>query len=60
MVRVDIEEIFSRHLRAVRVDARVVVHRHVEVLAQPRQRRSRHLHIQIPIPRHDLPVPPPA
>ena len=36
------------------------MHRHIEVLPKPGQRRGRDLHIEIPIPGHDLAIPPPA
>jgi hypothetical protein len=36
------------------------VQRHVEILAQPCQSRSRDLSVEVPIPRHDLSIPPPA
>ena len=55
-VRVHVEEVRALHVRAVRV----VVHRHVEVRAEPGQRRGRDLHVQVPVPGHDAAVPPPA
>ena len=60
MVGVDIKQILSLDFRPVGVDAGIVVQRHVEILAQPCQSRSRDLSVEVPIPRHDLSIPPPA
>lgn len=38
---------------------RVIVECHVKVLAQPCERRGTDLHIEIPVPGHDFPIPPP-
>lgn len=55
VVRVDVEQV---RLRDVVEGVRMLGA--VHVLAQPRHGVVRHLHVQVVVPRHDLPVPPPA
>lgn len=55
VVRVDVEQVrLGDVVEAVRMLGAV------HVLAQPRHGVVRHLHVQVVVPRHDLPVPPPA
>jgi len=60
VVRVHVEEVLALDLGAVIGHKGVVVHGHVEVLAQPGQSPARDLDVEIPVPGHDLAVPPPA
>ena len=60
VVRVDIQQVLPLELGPVVGGACVFVRRHVEVLAQPFQRRGRDLGVDVPVPGHDLAVPPPA
>lgn len=55
VVRVDVEQVrLGDVVEGVRMLGAV------HVLAQPRHGVVRHLHVQVVVPRHDLPVPPPA
>ncbi len=60
VVRVDVEHVRLDALDArLLVDVAVLVHGAVQVRAQVEQRRRGHLYVQVVVPRHDAPVPPP-
>lgn len=57
---IHVQQVLARDRGPVLGRGGVVVQGHVQVGAQPGQRRARDLGVEVPVPGHDLAIPPPA